>query len=163
MCLVTFQDKPFVAESDIVCYKRLVLNKNDRFVSSVIGRKIPDAVISGKRLYKARGLFRRLYIDSIFPCVNIVDKGWVHTYANEPYFDKYTGIVFQSVIPKGTEYWKSKDGEEYASRSIRFVKPCEKQIYALFSERMGRFPAEDELSVIVGSIEQTKKFFKTFA
>jgi hypothetical protein len=33
----------------------------------------------------------------------------------------------------------------------------------LFSERMGRFPAEDELSVIVNSIEQTKKFFKTFA
>ena len=67
------------------------------------------------------------------------------------------------MIPKGAEYWKSKDGNEYASRSIRFMKPCEGQIRALFSERMGRFPAEDELSVIVGSVEQTKKFFKAFA
>ena len=84
MCLLTFQDKPFVAENDIVCYKRLVLNKNDRFVTPVIGRKIPDAVISGRRLYRARGIFRRTYRDPVFPWVNIVDRGWIHTYTATP-------------------------------------------------------------------------------
>jgi hypothetical protein len=35
----------------------------------------------------------------------------------------------------------------------------------LYADCIGgaRFPTEDELSVIVGSIEQTKKFFKMFA
>lgn len=164
MCLYTLQDKPFVAEEDIVCYKRLVLNESDRFVTPVIGRKIPDAVISGRRLYKAMGLFRRVYVSPAFPFLNVVDRGWIHTYTTTlNLFHRDDGVLFECVIPKGTKYWKSKDGNEYASSSIRFVKPCEKQIRALFSERMGRFPTEDELSEIVGSIEQTKKFFKTFA
>ena len=164
MCLITFQDEPFVAEEDIVCFKRLVLDKNNRFVTPVIKRKIQGVVISGKRLYRARGIFRRAYIDPVFPWDTIVDRGWIHTYTVTPiFFHGNDGVWFECVIPKGTKYWKSNNGKEYASSSIRFVKPCEKQIYALFSERMGRFPAEDELSVIVGSIEQTKKFFKTFA
>lgn len=165
MCLYTFQDKPFVAEDDIVCYKRVEINKYGSFVSPVFKRWIPDAVMFGKRLYRARGIFRRAHIDPVFPWVTIVDRGWIHTYANEPYFfENETGIVWsECVIPKGTKYWKSKDGDEYASSNIRFVKPCEKQIRALFSERMGRFPAEDELSVIVDSIGQTKKFFKNLA
>lgn len=166
MCLFTVQDKPFVAENDIVCFKRLVLYKNNRFVTPVIGRKIKNAVISGKRLYRARGIFRRAYIDPVFRWVTIVDRGWIHTYTNKPYFFKNenTDIVwFECVIPKGTKCWKSIDGKTYASSYIRFIKPCEEQIRALFSERMGRFPVEDELSVIVGSIEQTKKFFKAFA
>jgi hypothetical protein len=166
MCLYTRQDEPFVAEEDIVCYKRLVLNKSDMFVTPVIGRKIPDAVISGRRLYRARGIFRCAYRDPVFPWVNIVDRGWVHTYTSTPiFFYGDDGVWFECVIPKGTKYWKSKNGNEYASSSIRFVKPCEKQIYALFSEVMGRFPAEHELSLsdIVGSLERTKEFFKNLA
>lgn len=166
MCLYTIQDKPFVAEEDIVCYKRLVLNKSDIFVTPVIGRKIPDAVISGRRLYRARGMFRRVNESPAFPYLNVVDRGWIHTYTASPtFFDEEKGVWFECVIPKGTKYWKSKDGEEYASRYIRFVKPCEDQIRALYADCIGgaRCPTEDELSDIVGSIKNTKEFFKNLA
>lgn len=166
MCLVTFQNKPFVAEKDIVCYKRVVINKYSNFVSPVIKRKIPDAVMSGKRLYRARGLFRHAYIHPAFPWVSIVDKGWIHTYANEPYFFENKNMVwFECVIPNGTKYWKSEDGHEYASSYIRFVKPCEEQIRAFYADCIGgsRCPTEYELSDIVGSLERTKRFFKNLA
>lgn len=163
MCLLTLQDKPFVAEKDIVCYKRLVLNKSDRFVTPVIGRNIQDAVISGRRLYKARGIFMRSHKSSYFPYLNVVDKGWIHTFTTSPtFFNEEKGVWFECVIPKGTKFWKSNDGEEYASRSIRFVKLYEDQIRALYADCFGgaRCPTEDELSDIVGSIKRTKEFFK---
>ena len=166
MCLITLQDKPFVAENDIVCYKRLVLNKSDMFVTPVIGRKIPDAVISGRRLYKARGLFRRAHEYDFMPWLTEVGKGWIHTYTAAPtFFDEEKGVWFECVIPKGTEYWKSKNGEEYASSCIRFVKPCEEQIRVSYADCIGgaRCPTEDELSDIVGSIKNTKEFFKNLA
>ena len=164
MCLITLQDNPFVAENDIVCYKRVVINKFNGFVSPVFKRKIPNAVISGKRLYSGRGIFRRAYRDPVFPWVNIVDRGWIHTYTAAPiFFHGNDGVWFECVIPKGTKYWKSKDRDEYASRSIRFVKPCEEQIRALFSFANGRFPTKEELSEIVGSIGKAKEFFKKFA
>lgn len=168
MCLFTLQDKPFVAEEDIVCFKNLAIDKNASFVTPVIGRRIPDAVISGRRLYRARGLFRCRHKLSDFPLLNfnVVDKGWIHTYTASPtFFDEENGVWFECVIPKGTKFWKSKDGEEYASRSIRFVKPCEEQIRALYADCIGgaRCPTEDELSDIVGSIKNTKGFFKNLA
>ena len=165
MCLVTFQDKPFVAEEDIVCYKRVVINKYGNFVSPAIKRKIPDAVMSGKRLYRARGIFRHAHKDIVFRWLNIVGRGWIHTYTTTPiFFHANDGVWFECVIPKGAEYWKSKDGNEYASRSIRFVKPCEDQIRALYADCIGgaRFPTEEELSDIAGSIKRTKEFFKKF-
>lgn len=164
MCLFTLQDKPFVAENDIVCYKRVGINKFNGFVSPVFKRKIPDGVISGKRLYWARGIFRRAYRDPVLTWVNVVDRGWIHTYTATPFFfHVYDGVWFECVIPKGTKYWKSQNGDEYASRSIRFVKLCDKQICCLFSFANGRFPTEEELSEIVGSIGKAKKFFKAFA
>ena len=120
MCLLTLQDKPFVAEENIVCFKRLVLDENGSFVTPVIRRRIPDAVITGKRLYRARGIFRRAHKDFVFRWLNIVGRGWIHTYTTTPiFFYVNDGVWFECVIPKGAEYWKSKDGNEYASRSIR--------------------------------------------
>lgn len=166
MCLCTLQKKPFVAEKDIVCYKALVLNESNKFVTPVIKRNIPDAVISGRRLYRARWLFRRARKSQDFPYLNVVDRGWVHTYSTKPnFFQVSYDVWFECVIPKGTKYWKSEDGEEYASRSIRFIKPCEEQIRALYADYIGgrRFPTEEELSDIVGSIKRTKEFFKKLA
>lgn len=147
MCLYTLQDKPFVAEKDIVCYKELVLDESNKFVTPVMKRNIPDAVITGRRLYRARGLFRRARKSQHFPNINIVDRGWVHTYSKTPNFfqSRRYNVWFECVIPKGTKYWKSQDGVEYASRSIRFVKPLDGQISVLYADCIG------------------KEFFKKFA
>ena len=166
MCLFTLQDKPFVAEENIVCYKCVDITKCGIFYSPVIGRNIPDDVISGKRLYRAKGIFRRAHIHKYYPWLHEVGKGWIHTCTSSPvYYVSAPQIWFECVIPKGTKYWKSEDGEEYASRSIRFVKPCEGQIRALYADCIGgaRLPTEEELSGIVGSLERTKEFFKKFA
>ena len=162
MCLISITGKK-IAERNIACYKVLYY-WNGKYYTPVMHKKVKDAVISGRRLYRARGIFRRVYKSLVFPYFNVVDRGWIHTYTTIlNFFHGDNGVWFECVIPKGTKYWKSKFGNEYASRHIRFVKPCEEQIRTLFAERMGRFPEEDELSVIVGSIEQTKKFFKAFA
>ena len=164
MCLYTLQKKPFVAIADIVCYKKVKINKDASFASPIMMRKISDAVISGRRLYRARGLFRCRHKSSYFHY--IVDKGWIHTYTASPtFFDEEKGVWFECVIPRGTKFWKSNDGEEFASRSIRFVKPLEEQIRALYADCIGgaRCPTEEELSDIVGSLERTKEFFKKFA
>ena len=81
--------------------------------------KVRNAVLTGRRLMKARG--GREIISCLYQ--HVVKGGYIHTYKHVPPFYYNIGdFVFECVIPKGEEYFESDDGREYASRSIRFVR-----------------------------------------
>lgn len=123
MCLVSKNNKPLIAEDDIVCYKMLVRGNGFfcKWKTPIIGMRVRNGVLSGRRLMKACGerkiIGTRLNDNSI---EYEVSGGFIHTYRVSYY--KCAGLyMFECVIPKGEEYYKSYDGTEYASRSIRFV------------------------------------------
>lgn len=126
MCLVSKTDKPLIAEDDIVCYK--ILDRCDSFSceyrTPFMGMKVRNAVLTGRCLMKARGKREiiRAYLGNNSYRYE-VNGGYIHTYKHVPFYSYDIGdIVFECVIPKGEEYYKSYDGTEYASRSIRFIK-----------------------------------------
>lgn len=121
MCLLSKTDKPCIAEEDIICYK--ALDRCNGFFckckTPFRGVRVRNAVLTGRRLMKARGNREIIYDD--FERYEVYG-GYIHTYKYVPVFYYNIGyFVFECVIPKGEEYFKSGDGE-YASRSIRFVR-----------------------------------------
>jgi hypothetical protein len=122
-------DKPRIAEEDIICYKVLCKSNGvfgSKWVTPITEMSIRNAVLTGRRLMKARGEREiiGLYLNDNY--IYAVAGGYIHTYKQvppfPPFYYKIGDIVFECVIPKGEEYFKSVDGHEYASRSIRFVK-----------------------------------------
>lgn len=121
MCLNSKTDKPCIAEEDITCYK--VLDRCDGFFckckTPFRGVRVRNAVLTGRRLMKARG--KREISNNIFNLYQ-VNGGYIHTYKDFPFSYHDIGcFLFECVIPKGEAYFESYDGREYASRSIRFV------------------------------------------
>lgn len=120
MCIFSVTGEK-VAESDIVCYKQMRCLRGV-VVSPLIGRFVSKRVLMGKRLYRARGI----------ECVNVkgldggafVDGGFVYSYVRKcNVVDNWMDFIgYECVIPAGTRYWESYDGEIYASKSLRFVK-----------------------------------------
>lgn len=128
MCLTTKQVYPFMTGEDIVCYK-LIEKKRSLFgwkwITPHQGFRVSKSVVSGKRLFRARG--RRIYYR--YNLANIIGGGYIHTFSNNKYAKGvYESIpfagyhLFECVIPMGTEYYVSDTEQEYASRSIRFVR-----------------------------------------
>ena len=120
MCLYSTTGKK-IAEHDIVCYKVLYY-WNDKYYTPIMHKKVKDAVLTGRRLFRG-GLFRQKnkYTNSIS-----IEGGYVHVYSTRMncncdwFCGKYR--YYKCIIPKGTEYWISHDGKEFAARKIRFVE-----------------------------------------
>jgi hypothetical protein len=77
-------------------------------------------VLTGRRLFRG-GLFRQKHTND---GVTVIEGGYIHVYKKLKWcrFCYETCACFKCVIPKGTEYWVSSDGKEFAAKKIRFVK-----------------------------------------
>ena len=123
MCLIA-NDYERIADEDVPCVK--VLSYSDGwFYTPYKMRRVCDGVLNGRRLMRARG---RECVDELGWDQFSVGRGFVHTFstmesAKSLWFPLSGRVVyFDCVIPKGTRYWVSYDGMEYASKAIRFVK-----------------------------------------
>lgn len=127
MCLYSLQNKAFISEEDITCYK-VVRYRGGKYYAPFVMRRIPCRYLKGRCLYSAHGepdirLFGTpKWLDAP---VYRVGNGFIHTYGNIHEAFQNSGVnkmVFECVIPKGTEYWKDMDTSELASKVIRFVR-----------------------------------------
>lgn len=120
MCLYSTTGKK-IAERDIVCYKALYyVCHNGEYYTPVRWKKVKDAVLSGRRLFRG-GLFRK---KETCDEVMVISAGYIHvTTKLEWLLSKFNWCChFKCIIPKGTEYWVDDNGSEMAARKIRFVK-----------------------------------------
>ncbi len=120
MCIRSYSLK--VAETDIVCYKQLCRSELFGFLyTPVVRRLMFPWVLSGKRLYRARG-FKR--IECLEDYTFWVDSGFVYSYArgDDVFDDGKLYVAYECVIPAGTRYWMSTDAMVYASDKIRFKR-----------------------------------------
>ena len=119
MCLLSLSDNPKVADKDIVCYKFLDRLGPFRYMTPIREVKLWKFPYL-KKIFVAKGTeeaerdpLQRRYV---------VGEGFIHTFAKMS--DEYSRrglhdvVLFRCIIPKGTKYFKSMDGSEYASREI---------------------------------------------
>ncbi len=122
MCLRTIETKERIAESDIVCYKILRMRYDGRFVTPVVGKKVSNKVLCGKRLFKPS--FFSIKDIKNFSNFKEIRRGYIHCHAlkPDPRYLLSRERVFKCTIPKGTRYWYDDNYCEYAARKIRFVE-----------------------------------------
>lgn len=120
MCLVSYHEK-YVAYKDIVCYKSLE-ERGGKIVTPFRHRRVPKRVLEGKRCFRAHGIPKiERYGEKNPPRVmRIVSRGFIHVMSS-PIVSEFF-IIKKCIIPKGTVYYASDDGKEYAARKIKFVK-----------------------------------------
>lgn len=119
MCLFSVTGR-LKAEKDIPCVKALGY-VNGCFVTPIEYRRVPYLVLSGRRLFRARGK-RDVKRNQLW---EVVSGGYIHVYRREDNVQssfKSGCLLFDCIIPKGTEYYESNDGTMYAARKIRFVR-----------------------------------------
>lgn len=130
MCLYSKKLFPKRAEKDIICYKYLTYKDpctNDpTLVTPVAKTKVTEDQLRGKVPFKAGfslGLVR-IAFDINNSIIFGISRGWIHTckYNNNPTSLKYHSVTYKCIIPKGTLYYESVFGSEYASKEIKFIK-----------------------------------------
>lgn len=123
MCLISLSDIPKVADRNIVCYKFLYKIGPFKYITPVRGTtlwKFPSI----KKTFVAEGV-RDIGVDHIQQKY-VVGGGFIHTFAKRSDIysrrSPYDVVLFQCIIPKGTEYFESEDGSEYASSKIVILR-----------------------------------------
>jgi hypothetical protein len=133
MCLIKNKkyhpfNRPLIAEEDIVCYKQLSVNCQNKIITPYKRVLVPIKCIQKnkrKRIpFKAEILNKFRFIwRHVLGFSNIVTDGFIHTFSlSTPYRDLfYCDRVFKCIIPKGTKYFIGDD-YDYASEQIIFVE-----------------------------------------
>ena len=120
MCLYSTTGKK-IAERDIVCYKVLSY-WHGNYYTPIMCKRVKNAVLTGRRLFRG-GLFRQKHKYTNYISI---EGGYVHVYSSlmncRWRWSCDECRYYECIIPKGTEYWISKNGTEMAARKIRFVK-----------------------------------------
>lgn len=108
MCLITFQNEPYIAKKDIVVYK--ALNKTGKQIFS------PFQQFSYilKKLYQTDfGItFGQTFVDK-----KLINEGF-HGYINRKYAIFRWPNVYKCIIPKGSLYYISSDLQEIVSNQL---------------------------------------------
>lgn len=133
MCLIKNKkyhphNRPLIAEEDIVCYKQLYINCQNKLVTPCIHIPIPTKCIQKNR--KKRIPFKAEILN-VFEFIwrhvlgfsNTVEDGFIHTFSSAPEYKLFCNDrVFKCIIPKGTKYFIGEDESEYASKQIIFIE-----------------------------------------
>ena len=138
MCLRTNQREPLIAENDIVCYKVLLCQGDNTKLSSEAYQCTPRLISPFMRMeYKVGELyettlssdefgnikcgfhsFSPLFNDSMKNCWQSIQETIDWTY-----FTEYNhAVVASCIIPKGSSWYISDDGEEYCSNKIKICE-----------------------------------------
>jgi len=125
MCLFS-KEKEMVATCDIPCVKVLVEIDGKRY-TPIYDKHVPCFVLWGLLPFSACGEKEvEQGSDGVF-----VKGGYIHVFDLLKsssssltcwWFAMHKLEYYECVIPKGTHYWVSSDGSEYAARKIRFVR-----------------------------------------
>ena len=127
MCLLSDTDIPKIAQEDIVCYKVLIKVSG---IKALFGKGYLtpwcDTKVRPKGLFKAKG-GKSILRNCFKPGTYDVGRGFIHTYTGLDGSRIPKNLIgghrmFECIIPKGTEYFVSIDGEEYASDCIIFKR-----------------------------------------
>lgn len=145
MCLYLKSIKPKIAKRDIVCYK--ILNRTSCFnwdtheveymyttpYQHTPINSVNDDIIKGIRCFEPDSSTPHISSSSDLFCLKgfkwTMRGGCIHSYRYKKdanfMINDFEQVIFECVIPKGTEYYKGIDAigqENYASKKIRFVK-----------------------------------------
>lgn len=127
MCLVSDTDIPKIAQEDIMCYKALIKVSS---IKALFGKGYAtpwlETKVRPKGLFKAKGE-KSIFRNCFKPGTYDIGRGFIHTYTGLDGSKVPKNLVgdhrmFECIIPKGTEYFVSIDGEEYASDCIIFKR-----------------------------------------
>lgn len=118
-----------VAHVDIPCVKVLVRKFGIHYTPYYL-KRVFRIVLCGIFPMRARGKGDVVYGTAS----KFVNGGFVHVYASMAdcihwEWLRYDGGMiefYDCVIPKGTRYWMSDDGFQYATKKIRFVRKAKK-------------------------------------
>lgn len=114
MCLITSQDKPYVAKYEIKCYKVIVRNWFGVYNTPIIGFRLKCSHVNGTEPVVAEGEETRLG--------NEIKGGYIHCFENMDnknigwLYLKYRFNPFRKaelhecIIPTGTEYYSDGSG-----------------------------------------------------
>ena len=126
MCLIASGGER-VAEEDIPVVKYLRKVDDGGYETPCQWEYVHESEISGFMPFVARGMevVRRTFEKDKLE----VSGGFVHSFREgslEAALFNLRGELecFRCVIPKGTRYWVSETEQEYASKSLKFVKKC---------------------------------------
>lgn len=129
MCLISDDIRERVAERDIPCVKVLV-RRDGGVYTPYFSERVCRIVLCGIFPMRAKGdenVVHGTYSGSAYVTVT---GGFVHVYASRADYIHWEwlwhdgGMIefYDCVIPKGTRYWMSNDGSQYAAKKIRFVR-----------------------------------------
>ncbi len=127
MCLLSDTDIPKIAQEDIMCYKALIKVSS---IKALFGKGYAtpwlETKVRPKGLFKAKGE-KSIFRNCFKPGTYDIGRGFIHTYTGLDGSKVPKNLVgdhrmFECIIPKGTEYFVSIDGEEYASDCIIFKR-----------------------------------------
>ena len=113
MCLYSKTKIPLIAKEDITCYKivcRPLNSKVSKYDSVCFNFPINKGLIyaEGEKIILEYGYYQ-------------IGEGYLHSYTSL-YHAKNTcfgyNFILECIIPKGSEYFISKDGDEYASDKL---------------------------------------------
>lgn len=115
MCLITKQEKPLIAEEDIVVYKAFAQGNRSPYqgfdYTPYIGKLFTDT--ADEECVEVTNF-----------CDNFINLevfgGFIHSYTNLAAIksQKLKRYVRKCIIPKGTKYFVSEFGNQIASKSI---------------------------------------------
>ena len=133
MCLISNTNTPLIAKEDIVVYK-IIMRKNNKDYAPVVSEdeELPHYIYK-KGVNKAR--FKE-DVSWAWNCYYRIGKGFLHAYTTKDIAEKNcdrwnawvgrsnlcTGVkyhfVVRMIIPKGTEYFNSVEGDEICAKEL---------------------------------------------
>ena len=124
MCLISVEGEK-IANVDIPCVKVLV-RRDGEVYTPCFPKRVSRIVLCGIFPMRAKGEER--VVHGTYSAY--VTGGFVHVYASRAdcihwewlWHDGGMIEFYDCVIPKGTRYWMSDDGSQYAAKKIRFVR-----------------------------------------
>lgn len=115
MCLYSKTNISLIAEEDIECYK-LVFSKEGY---STKYQSVCEMFPYKEGLIKSKG--NKIIWHNQYNNTYTIDEGFLHTFTSI-YFAKKKGYcydeILRCIIPKGSKYFISDDGKEYASDKL---------------------------------------------
>lgn len=133
MCLYSLGHEE-VATCDIPCVKLLAIDSDGKYYTPFYKRRVSQMVLRGLSCLRAKGK-KGIFVSHLKYCTKTIKGGYIHVYASQAdaheqaWFGMPRYVLYDCVIPKGTRYWKSYDGCEYAARKIRFIQEIKDVCY----------------------------------
>ena len=124
MCLYSKQILPRRATKDIICYKVLCCT------GSCFRTPYYDMRMDINKEYEAKGpkIAKAFIKNNYQKYFAIVEKGYIHCFTQENaardmwFYDVRKRVIMKCIIPKGTLYYKSKNGLEICARKIKTLE-----------------------------------------